>query len=98
VFRLFRRLDALKQILISLGYAVKPVASAALFVLIFSSLYAVIGVVFFSEPEELKVIFHSSMSVFIHFCVHSFIPWVTRQPPPEISTVGLSDPHNSGPI
>ena len=62
VFRLFRRLDALKQILISLGYAVKPVASAALFVLIFSSLYAVIGVVFFSEPEELKVIFHS----FIH--------------------------------
>ena len=53
VFRLFRRLDPLKQILISLGYAVKPVASAALFVLLFSSLYAVVGVTFFREdfPE-----------------------------------------------
>eukprot|EP00282_Hemiselmis_andersenii_P020456 CAMPEP_0172032650 /NCGR_PEP_ID=MMETSP1041-20130122/19997_1 /TAXON_ID=464988 /ORGANISM="Hemiselmis andersenii, Strain CCMP439" /LENGTH=400 /DNA_ID=CAMNT_0012689333 /DNA_START=8 /DNA_END=1210 /DNA_ORIENTATION=+ len=80
VFRLFRRLDPLKQILISLGYAVKPVASAALFVLLFSSLYAVIGVTFFRDdfPEFFGDFLRSQLTLMQIMTFDGWIDSITR--------------------
>jgi len=49
VFRLFRRVESLRKVLQALGGSVLPVSNAFLILLLFSMIYAILGVTFFAE-------------------------------------------------